>query len=92
MLGKGLDFKLSEILKSLSGSGEANISINGKPLLSITLKNKEMKVDVKDPFAIVEMGLAGNLLKGGGKSEKVKKLKDAGFKIKIKYKLFEFEL
>jgi len=38
------------------------------------------------------MGFAGDLLKGGGKSQKVQKLKDAGFKIKIKYKLFEFEL
>ena len=87
-----IDFKLSDILKTLSGSCEANISIDGKPLLSIELKDKELKIDVKDPFAIVEMGLAGNLLKRGGKSEKVQKLKDAGFKIKVKYKLFEFEL
>ncbi|HLD57353.1 MAG TPA: hypothetical protein VJA47_03550 [archaeon] len=87
-----INLKLADILKTLKGSGEAQVSVNGKPLLDITLNNKELKIDVKDPFAIVEMGLAGNILKGGGKSEKIKKLKDAGFKIKVKYKLFEFEL
>ena len=86
------NFKLSDILKSLSGQGEATVSVNNKPLLAVSLKDKELKIDVKDPFAIVEMGFGGKLLKGGGKSEKVKKLKDAGFKIKVKYKLFEFEL
>ena len=87
-----LNLSISDILKSISGSGEAAVSVNNKPLLNVSLKNKEIKIDVKDPFAIVEMGLAGRLLKGGSKSEKMQKLKDAGFKIKIKYKLFEFEL
>ncbi len=88
-----LNFKISDILKSLKGKGEAYISIDGKPLLLITLKDKELKIDVKDAFALVNMGVAGDLLKGGGKkSEKIQKLKDAGFKIKVKYKLFEFEL
>ncbi len=87
-----LDLKLSEILKTLGGKGDLTISVNDKPLLFVSLNNKEISVDVKDAFALVQMGIAGDIMKGGGKSKKVQKLKDAGFKIKIKYKLFEFEL
>ncbi|MBI4163443.1 MAG: hypothetical protein HY512_01155 [Candidatus Aenigmarchaeota archaeon] len=88
-----IDLKLSEILKTLSGKGDLTISADGKPLLFVSLNGKEIKVDVKDAFALVQMGIAGDILKGGGKkSEKLQKLKDAGFKIKIKYKLFEFEI
>ena len=78
-----------EIFLHKKGLIDPGLSIKHEWLKS---KNKTILVDIKNPMAAIDMGLL-DLLKGKIKgSGSLKKLKDAGFKIKVKYKLFEFEL
>ncbi|HLD41922.1 MAG TPA: hypothetical protein VJB06_02715 [archaeon] len=79
----------SELLKNVSGKASASINISGKEVLAVSLDGKEITIDVKDPFAVLDFGL--DRLKTG-KSGTVQKLKDSGFKIKLKYKMFKVEL
>ena len=81
----------SELLKNVSGKATLSININGKEAFDVLVDEKEITVDVKDPFALLEFGL-GEIMKKKGKSRTVQKLKDAGFKVKVKYKLFKVEL
>ena len=83
---------ISEYLSTLKGEADFTFEMDKKEILSIKSKGKEILVDIKNPMAAIDMGLL-DLLKGKIKgSGSLKKLKNAGFKIKVKYKLFEFEL
>ena len=83
---------ISEYLSTLKGEVDFTFEMDKKEILSVKIKDKDVLVGIKNPMAAIDMGLL-DLLKGKIKgSGSMKKLKDAGFKIKVKYKLFEFEL
>ena len=83
---------ISEYLSTLKGEVDFTFEMDKKEILSVKIKDKDVLVGIKNPMAAIDMGLL-DLLKGKIKgSGSMKNLKDAGFKIKVKYKLFEFEL
>ncbi len=81
----------SDILKNVSGKASLSIKAKDKDILEISIEGKEITVDVKDPFAVLDLGVE-SLLKKKGESRTMKKLKDSGFKIKLKYKMFKVDL
>jgi len=82
---------ISDILKTTEGKASLSIKTKDKEILEVSIKGKEITVDVKDPFAVLDLGVE-SFLKKKGESGTMKKLKDSGFKIKLKYKMFKVEL
>ncbi len=83
---------LEDILKSVDGSLDCSIHFHGKQAAIISLENKEIVFDVKDPFAFMDFGLMKEFMKRRGDSGAMKRLKDAGFKVSLKYKGFKVDL
>ena len=81
----------SDILKSITGSASLKIAIKGREILGVSLEGRSITIDVKDPFAVLDLGVE-EFLKKKGQSRTAKKLKDAGFRVILKYKIFRVEL
>jgi hypothetical protein len=82
---------LKEILR---GRVHFYITIGKVPAVEILLRDEEIVAEIKNPLLAMELGIV-QLLKSGGKAgggSMLKKVKSSGYKIKIKYKRFEFEL
>ena len=75
-----------------SGKAHLLITISKKEVFEITVKEKEITIDIKNPLLAME-SLISQYLKGGGSGkEKLEMIKKFGFKVKVKYKFLEFEL
>lgn len=84
---------IADILKSVGGSANCSINIKGKEAAVISLEGKELLLDVKDPFAFMDLGLIGHFMKGRGSSSgAIGRLKEAGFRVRLKYKGFKVDL
>lgn len=83
---------ISDILKSVDGSLNCSLNFHGKEAAIISLAGKELLFDVKDPFAFMDFGLLHSFMKRKGESKTMQKLKDAGFKVSLKYKGFKIDL
>ena len=85
---------VSDMLDIVEGKVHFYLSVGGKPAVEIIVRNKEKEIvaEIKNPLLAVELGI--HQLAGGGKydSSILKNVKKAGYKIKIKYKMLEFEL
>ena len=81
----------SDVLKNVGGKATLSIKAKNKEILEVSVEGKEITVDVKDPFAVLDLGVE-EILKKKGDSRTIKKLKDSGFKIKLKYKMFKVDL
>lgn len=68
---------------------KADLSIDKKNVLEVSTEGKEILIEIKDPMIAIDLGLL-YLLKCEGNTRK--RLKDKGFKIRVKYKVFDFEL
>ena len=82
---------ISSILNNLEGKCSLDVSVDGKEVVSVSMENKNITVDVKDVKTAIQVGM-DSLVKKDKKSSTLKKLKEKGFKIKLKYKLFEVDV
>ena len=83
-----------EFLKSLSGKATMTLLVDGSTIAKVNLKDKDITVEVKDPVKAMEMGFH-KLLNSRKEDEKKsvrKALKLLGFRIKLKYSIFEMEV
>jgi dimeric dUTPase (all-alpha-NTP-PPase superfamily) len=85
---------LKSILEGFSGDVHFFISFGEKPAAEVKLKDKEIILEIKNPILAAEVAIE-ELIQKRKKSNLLKymeKLKDLGYKVKIKYKLLEVEL
>ncbi len=92
---------LESILETIFGKVHFMIMVGNKPAIEIKLHDRDIIVDVKNPILAIELGLeeiVGGLDhsedKGKGQSPEsmLKKIKSMGYRIRIKYKIFEIDL
>jgi hypothetical protein len=85
---------LTRLLEMVTGKARFYLTIGGKPAVEIILhdEKKEIVAEIKNPVLAVELGL--HELAAGSKSGGylLEKIKAAGYKVKVKYKIFEIEL
>ena len=83
---------IETILKGLSGSATLTVNMKGKETAIVSVAGKDIVLDVKDPFAFLDFGLFHELMKKKNDSNTIKKLKEHGFKVSLKYKGFKIDL
>lgn len=82
---------LREILGDLTGDVHFYITVGEKPAAEITLKDKTILVNIKDPLLAAQAAMKQLLAKKKNKV-RIKKLKGLGYTIKIRYKMLEMEM
>jgi hypothetical protein len=84
---------LADIFKSIVGKAHFMIYMGNTPAAEIEMKDKEVMVDIVNPIALVELGIEEFISKKGTQDiEVIKRIKEAGYRIKIRYKMLEMEL
>ncbi len=84
---------LADIFKSIVGKVHFMIYMGNTPAAEIEMKDKEVMVDIVNPIALVELGIEEFISKKGTQDiEVIKRIKEAGYRIKIRYKMLEMEL
>lgn len=84
---------LADIFKTIVGRVHFMIYMGKSPAAEIEVKDKEITVNIINPVAAVELGIGEFLSRKGMEDiEIIKKIREAGYKIKIKYKTLEMAL
>lgn len=84
---------LAEILKTIIGRAHFMIYMGKNHAAEIEIKDKVIVVDIVNPIAAVELGIEEFLSRKGTQDiDVIKKIREAGYKIKIKYKMLEMDL
>jgi hypothetical protein len=83
---------IKDALEVFSGRLRFHLSFEGKPAVDIVLTAGEVIVEIKNPILALEMGFHQLGNKSKLNSYVIKMIKAAGYKIKIKYKMLEFEI
>ena len=87
---------MTDILKRIDKKIEIAVSIDSKPFLEVSVEKKEITIEVRDTLAAIEYGMKKILDKKAGEksatSKILKMIKDKGYRIRIKYGVFEFNL
>jgi hypothetical protein len=84
---------LAGIFKSIVGKAHFMIYMGKAPAAEIQIKDKEITVSIVNPVAAAELGIEEFLSKKGTEDiEMIKKVREAGYKIKIKYKSLEMDI
>ncbi|MBI4175673.1 MAG: hypothetical protein HY518_00575 [Candidatus Aenigmarchaeota archaeon] len=88
-----MEIHLSDLMKSFSGNADVLLEMDGSEFLRASLKGKDITIEVKDPLKAMEMGLH-KMMEGkkSGKAGIRGMLKSMGFRIKLKYSIFEVEI
>ena len=89
-----MDQKKREMIEKFFKKASVIIEVDGKPSVTVNLKGNTILIDVQNPLALMSLGLDLDMIKkDNGKGSVIRKtIKDMGYKIKLKYKFFEFEL
>ncbi len=86
---------VEDFIQKVCGKAHLLILIKNKPALELCFCDKEIIAEIKNPILAMTLGLEHFIKKKeerGNELGFVKELKKLGYKIKIKYKMFEFEL
>jgi len=83
---------ITDILEVFSGRLRFHLFFEGKSAVDVVLTPGEMLIEIKNPIVALEMGLQQIGSKNKLNSYIIDMVKSAGYKVKIKYKLLEFEL
>ncbi len=84
---------LGEIFRSIVGRVHFRIYLGKAPAAEIEFKNKDIIVDIIHPLIALELGVEELLSNKGRKDlNKIEKIRGAGYRIKIRYKMFEVDL
>lgn len=87
-----MSFLLHRILEKLFGKVHIYIFVGERKAAELILEDKTVTVDIKNPILAVEAAIEEMARKKRLGSAKLKDLKSMGYKVKIKYKVFEVEL
>jgi len=84
---------LGDLLDIMEGKVHLYLTVGKVPAVEITMQGKVIVAEIKNPLLALELGLM-QLIKhrDGGDSGMLQKLKKSGLKLKIKYKMLEFEM
>ena len=84
---------LSEILEMITGKVHLYITVGDSPAVEVILKDKEIIADIKNPVLAFEFGIDQMLKRRAPRDSFIlKRVKNSGYKVKIRYKLLEIEL
>lgn len=84
---------LADIFKTIVGRAHFMIYMGKSPAAEIELNGRLVLVDIVNPIAAVELGIEEFLSRKGTQDiEVIRKIKEAGYRIRVKYKTFEMEL
>ena len=84
---------LSDIFESIGGKLHFMVFLGDAPAAEIHLEGKSIIVEIIHPLVALELGLQEFLKKDGPYDVGLlNKLKKMGYKIKIKYKIFEVDI
>ena len=83
---------ITDILEVFKGRLHFHLFVDGKQAVDIVLTPGEIIIEIKNPMLALEMGVQQIGKKQGISSYMLKAVKAAGYKVKIKYKLLEFEI
>ena len=84
---------LADIFKTLMGKAHFMIYMGNAPAAEIEVKDKEVTVNIVNPVAAVELGIEEFLSRKGAEDiEIINRIKEAGYRIRIKYRSLEMEL
>lgn len=88
-----MDPKRKELIEKFFKKASVVIMMDKAPAVEICYNKGEFIIDVKNPLLLMGLGLDLDLLKKDKSKSVIRKaIKDMGFKIKLRYKLFEIEL
>lgn len=83
---------LKDILEVFQGRLRLHLRLDGKPAADIVLTPREVIVDIQNPLLALELGIKNIGKENPINSYILKMAKAAGYRIKVKYKIFEIEL
>jgi hypothetical protein len=83
---------IKNILEMIQGKVHFYLFVGGSPAIEIILHDKEIIADIKNPILALELGLHQLGGKKQFSSSILDKVKEAGYKVKVRYKIFEIEL
>ena len=84
---------LTYLLERMVGKLRFYIYIGDRAAAEVIVnEEKEIIIDIKNPVLAIQAGIDTFITKKGFDSENLKKIKKMGYKIKVKYKGFVFDL
>ncbi|MBU0898614.1 MAG: hypothetical protein KKB03_04460 [Nanoarchaeota archaeon] len=83
---------LAKILEGLCGKAHFMVLIGRKPALEITIEDKQVLIDVKNPVLALDFGMQELLKRGKVEKNVLREMKKLGYKITIKYKMFKLDI
>jgi hypothetical protein len=83
---------ITDVLELFKGRLRFHLAVDGKPAADILVTPGEAIVEIKNPLLALELGVQQIGKKPGLRSYVLKAVKAAGYRVKIKYKMLEFEL
>jgi len=83
----------AEIFKTIAGRAHFMIYMGKHPAAEIEVNGKEILVKIVNPVAAMELGIEEFISKKGlSDLEIIRKIKESGYRIKIKYSMLEMEI
>ena len=84
---------LADIFKTIAGKAHFMIYMGKSPAAEIEVNDKEITVNILNPVAAAELGIEEFLSRKGTEDiEIIKRVREAGYKIKITYKTLEMNI
>ncbi len=83
---------ITDTLEIFRGRLRLHLFVDGKSAVDVVITPGETIIEIKNPILALEMGLQHMGKKKGISSYILKAIKAAGYKVKVKYKLIEFEI
>ena len=88
---------MTDILKRIDKKISIMVLVDEHPLVEVHVEKKEILIDVKNPLLAIEYGLKKFLESRKAKeksdtSRVLKMIKEKGYRIKVKYGVFEFDV
>jgi hypothetical protein len=88
---------MTDILKRIDKRISIMVLIDEKPLVEVSVEKKDIMVEVKNPLLAIEYGIKKlfekkTIKEKGDTSKVLKMIKSKGYKIKVKYGVFEFDV
>ena len=83
---------MKHIHDRLWGKVHFYIFLGKKPAAEVLFRDSEIIVEIKSPILATQAAVEEMLRKKHLGSNRLKKLKELGYKIKVRYKMIEFEM
>ncbi len=89
-----MDKERKDFLEKFFKKASVVVMIDKSPSVEVTFSKGVFTINVKNPLALMGLGLDLDMLKSKDNKKSVirKAIKDMGFKIKLRYKFFEIDL